>query len=60
MLCVKNGAARIDPPRISRDLDVVIDYVPAERWNCNVLEASGEDKFLAVINEIKVGCARLN
>ena len=65
MLCfysldVKNRAVMIDPPRMDRDSDMVIDYAPAERWNLDVLEASGEDKLLAVINEITAGCARLN
>jgi hypothetical protein len=59
-LDVQNLAARIDPPRIDRDPDTVNDYVPAERWDRDVLDASGEDKLLAVINEIKTGCAELN
>jgi hypothetical protein len=32
-LSVKNRAARIDPPRIDRDPDMVNDCAPAERWN---------------------------
>jgi hypothetical protein len=56
-LDVKNRASRINPPRIDRDPDTVNDYAPAERWDRDVLEASGEDKLLAVINEIKAGCA---
>ena len=59
-LNVKNRAARIDPPRIDRDPDMVNDCAPAERWNCDVLEASGEEKLLAVINEITTGRAGLN
>lgn len=59
-LDVKNRAARIDPPRVNRDPDTVNDYAPTERWNRDVLEASGEDKLLAVINEITAGCAQLN
>ncbi|KAM6489200.1 hypothetical protein JOM56_015370 [Amanita muscaria] len=55
-LDVKNRAARIDPPRIDRDPDMVNDYSPAERWNRDVLEASGEDKLLSSSS----GCAQLN
>jgi RecJ-like exonuclease len=58
-LDVKKRAARIDPPRVDRDPDAVIDYAPAKRWDRDVLQASGEDKLLAVINEIKAGCAEL-
>ncbi|KAI9442676.1 hypothetical protein H4582DRAFT_1303276 [Lactarius indigo] len=36
-LDVKNRAARIDPPRIDRDPDMVNDYAPAERWNRDAL-----------------------
>jgi hypothetical protein len=45
-LNVKNRAARIDPPRIDRNPDMVNDCAPAERWNCDVLEVSGEKKWL--------------
>lgn len=58
-LDVKNRAAKINPPRIDRDPDTVYDCAPTERWDRDVLEASGEDKLLAVINEIKAGCAEL-
>jgi hypothetical protein len=57
-LDLKNRAAGIDPPRIDRDPVLVNDYAPAERWNCDILEASGEEKLLAVINEIKAGFSR--
>ncbi|KAH9037109.1 hypothetical protein EDB85DRAFT_657059 [Lactarius pseudohatsudake] len=59
-LNVKNRAARIDPRRVDRDPDMANDYAPAERWNRDILEASGEDKLLAVIDEIKAGCAQLS
>ncbi|KAH9044198.1 hypothetical protein EDB84DRAFT_1436095 [Lactarius hengduanensis] len=55
-----NRAARIDPRRVDRDPDMVNDYAPAERWNRDILETSGEDKLLAVIDEIKAGCAQLS
>ena len=59
---VKNKATRIDPPPppgvsaiVSRDLDIVYDYALAKRWDRDVLEARGEDKLLAVTNEIEAG-----
>ena len=58
-LDVKTRGARIEPPRIERDPETVNDYAPAERWNSDVLEASGEDKLLAVIDEVKASCAKL-
>ncbi|KAH9164908.1 hypothetical protein EDB89DRAFT_2116187 [Lactarius sanguifluus] len=59
-LDVENRGARIDPRRIDGDPDMVNDYAPAVRWSRDVLEASGEDKLLAVIDEIKAGCAQLS
>ncbi|KAH8997721.1 hypothetical protein EDB86DRAFT_2803532, partial [Lactarius hatsudake] len=59
-LDMENRGARIDPRRIDGDPDMVNDYAPAVRWNRDVLEASGEDKLLAVIDEIKAGCAQLS
>jgi hypothetical protein len=58
-LDVRNRGARINPPRIQRDPDTVNDYAPAERWSYDVLEPNGEASLLAVINEIKIGCAEL-
>jgi hypothetical protein len=60
-LDVKNRAARIDPHRRVNDLDLetVYDYAPAGRWDRDVLEESGEDELLAVINGIKAACVDL-
>jgi len=38
---------------------MVNDTAPAERWNCDVLDAEGEERLRAVVNSIKEDCANL-
>ncbi|OCH89717.1 hypothetical protein OBBRIDRAFT_813038 [Obba rivulosa] len=38
---------------------MVNDPAPAERWDCDILEAGREKRFRAVVDKIKEACARL-
>ena len=35
------------------------DCAPRERWDCDILEDEGEQRFKAVVEEIKRACAQL-
>ncbi|KAK0185582.1 hypothetical protein F5146DRAFT_1144090 [Armillaria mellea] len=48
---------QIFPPAIPGDPCFTIDTAPEERWDCSVLEAEGEVKLRAVMDEIKQACA---
>jgi len=50
--CTK--ATRVLLPRaIAPDPKIVNDIAPQERWNYELLEASGEEKFKAIVAEVK-------
>ncbi|EMD38600.1 hypothetical protein CERSUDRAFT_49068 [Gelatoporia subvermispora B] len=51
--------ANILPLAIQRHPTRVSDTAPAERWDCDVLDAQGEARLLAVVEEIKQACAQL-
>lgn len=49
----------IAPPRIPPDLELQIDTAPEARWDCNILEEEGEQRFRRMVDEINQGCAAL-
>ena len=60
--CVSTEAWRaITPPRIvAGDQLAAGGTAPLERWNCDVLEAEGAARLMAVIHEIHQACAQLD
>ena len=66
MLCfysvdTENPHARIQPTAIRRfDPEVVNDVAPEDRWAYDILGPSGEERFRAVVEEIKTHCAALS
>jgi len=38
---------------------VTVDVAPRERWNYDILKEDGVQRFQAVVEEIKQGCAAL-
>ncbi len=51
--------AEIDPLAISRHPARVNDTTPEKRWDYEVLDAEGEEKFRSIVEEIKEECAKL-
>ena len=49
----------IVPLRIPAHSELETDTAPEPRWDCNILEAEGEQRFKRVVDEIKQGCAVL-
>ncbi|KAF8506278.1 hypothetical protein BU17DRAFT_71342 [Hysterangium stoloniferum] len=47
------------PPFIPADRVLMTDTVPRACWNCDILEEEGEQRFRAVVGEIKQACAAL-
>ena len=52
--------ADIVPRAIARQITRVNDTAPESRWNYDILEPAGEQKFRQVVDEIKAACARLS
>ena len=49
----------IMPLRIAQHLTIANDTAPKARWNYDLLTAEGEEKFRAVVDEIKQACENL-
>ena len=49
----------LTPRRIPPDPDLILDVAPIERWAYDILEEDGIQKFQAVVEEVKQGCATL-
>ena len=60
-ICIyaKPRDGRLAPRRIPSDSEELLDVAPKERWNYDILEADGIEKFKAIVEEIKQGCAAL-
>ena len=43
----------LSPPLIAPDPNIVNDVAPEERWNYELLEATGEEKFRAIVADVK-------
>jgi len=54
------GGIAIRPPRIrSDDPDISLDTAPRERWNCDVMEATGAQRLRTVVDEIVGDCTTI-
>jgi hypothetical protein len=51
--------AEIKPPNIPRHPSLINDSAPKGRWYLDVLTVEGENKLLAVVDEIKQACGAL-
>jgi hypothetical protein len=51
--------ARDIPPSIPHDSTLYNDTAPKESWNLDVLAVEGENKLLAIVEEIKQACEAL-
>lgn len=58
-LDVTSDDADIIPLAIARHLTRVNDTAPLSRWNYNILEPAGEQKFRTIVDEIMAECAQL-
>lgn len=47
------------PRRIPNDPEFTTDVAPQERWDCDVLEANGEQRLRALATQITGACERL-
>ncbi|KZS99828.1 uncharacterized protein LAESUDRAFT_816829 [Laetiporus sulphureus 93-53] len=59
-LNTQDPAATINPPAVQRHATRVNETIPANRWADDILEDAGEQRFRAIVEEIKVGCAALD
>jgi hypothetical protein len=50
---------RLTPQRIPSDPEFTTDVAPRERWDCDVLEANGEQRLRALTAQITEACERL-
>ncbi len=55
----RDDNATIDPLAIPQNPMRVNDPAPANRWDSDILEAAGEERFRQIVEEINVGCAAL-
>ncbi|KAI0290130.1 hypothetical protein BC826DRAFT_1106614 [Russula brevipes] len=55
----ENARKRMTPRRIPCDPEFTIDVAPPERWDCDVLEADGEQRLRALAAQITEACERL-
>ncbi|KZT03151.1 uncharacterized protein LAESUDRAFT_660259 [Laetiporus sulphureus 93-53] len=50
---------RMTPRRIPSDPELTTDVAPKEQWDCDVLEADGEQRLRALARQITEACERL-
>ena len=55
----KPRSGPIVPPRFPPYSELEADTAPEARWDCNILEEEGEQRFRRMVDEIKQGCAAL-
>ena len=55
----KHRDSPIVPPGIPSHPDYDSDPAPRARWDCDILEEEGIQKFQTMVEEIKQGCAGL-
>ena len=49
-----------NPPRLPADPENLRpDMVPQDRWDCDIRDGEGEQRFRAIVDEIKWICASL-
>ncbi|KAF9503564.1 hypothetical protein BS47DRAFT_789130 [Hydnum rufescens UP504] len=56
---LEKAPRRLTPQRIPRDREFTNDVAPQERWDCDVLEANGEQRLRALATQITEACERL-
>ncbi|KAI6104763.1 hypothetical protein EDD16DRAFT_1636142 [Pisolithus croceorrhizus] len=54
-----NAAAEIVPRSILQDPIRVTDTAPAEWWDCDILDANGEERLRVVVDLIKEACKNI-
>ncbi|KAI0029619.1 hypothetical protein K488DRAFT_56019 [Vararia minispora EC-137] len=52
-------SGRMSPRRIPSDPELVTDVAPKVRWDCDILEASGEQRLRVLATQIIEACERL-
>lgn len=48
-----DGTAPVLPPRLPRDPEIINDTAPSEQWDCDILEAEGEERLWEIVREIQ-------
>ncbi|CCM05873.1 uncharacterized protein FIBRA_08110 [Fibroporia radiculosa] len=46
-------------PAIEADLPIMTDTAPKDRWDCDILDATGTTRFREMANEVKTMCTQL-
>lgn len=50
---LNTNTKELEPIMIQRDLFVINDTAPASRWNIDILNESGYNKFMEIVDDIK-------
>lgn len=58
-LDTRGNDAEIVPAAIPHHTTRINDTAPATRWNYDILEAAGEERFREMVEEITAGCVAL-
>ncbi|KAI0029630.1 hypothetical protein K488DRAFT_55995, partial [Vararia minispora EC-137] len=56
---LEKASRRMSPRRIFSDPRLITDVAPKVRWDCNVLEASGEQRLRILATWLTEACERL-
>ncbi|KAF8335582.1 hypothetical protein F5887DRAFT_609548 [Amanita rubescens] len=57
--CMDKATGHVDPNYVAPSTDIIIDTVPAERWDTDITTEDGYQRFMAVINDVKEMAAAL-
>ncbi|KAI6031115.1 hypothetical protein PISMIDRAFT_671722 [Pisolithus microcarpus 441] len=53
---LEKASCRITPRRITNNPEYTIDVAPRDRWDCDILEAEGEQRLRSLVAQITEAC----
>ena len=53
---IEVGSRRITPPFTPNDPNIRVDVAPKDQWDCDVLEAHGEQRLRALVAKPECNC----
>lgn len=51
---------KLEPGKITPDVDILTDAAPREWWSCDILEEEGANRFRTVVDEVKAMSVNLD
>jgi hypothetical protein len=52
--CLDKATGNIEPEYVERSRSRITDVVPANRWDLDITTAAGYEKFMEVVNNVRV------